>query len=146
MKHKYPILVSSNRQEVDFLVQKCWLPHGQKITLSIDSYQDGVLQGRIYSSDSREHHFDSLSRFLVIMETILEENPLPGCPSIPHTGCTRKGNCATFELQILFRQHSSWQGVIFWKEQRRRQNFRSVLELITLIGSALQLPDGREAV
>ena len=57
----------------------------------------------------------------------------------------RRGSRATFELQILFRQHTSWQGVLFWKEQHREQSFRSVLELILLMDSALREQEGLEA-
>ena len=48
------------------------------------------------------------------------------------------GNAATFEMRILFRQHASWQGELLWLEKNARQSFRSVLELITLMDSALR--------
>ena len=48
------------------------------------------------------------------------------------------GNAATFEMRILFRQHASWQGELLWLEKNTRQYFRSVLELITLLDSALR--------
>ena len=51
---------------------------------------------------------------------------------------SRKGRLATFELKILFRQHASWQGTIVWKEGRQEQSFRSVLELVHLMDSALR--------
>ena len=49
-----------------------------------------------------------------------------------------RGTAATFELRILFRQHASWQGELLWLERSDRQSFRSVLELITLMDSALR--------
>ena len=54
------------------------------------------------------------------------------------SGICRRGALATFELQILFRQHSSWQGVLIWREKKLEQSFRSVLELICLMDSALR--------
>jgi len=139
-------MIPSNRQEVAFLVQNLLLPQRQKTILCIDSYQNGVLQGRLYGPDSRARLFDSLSRFLVMMDTMLEEEFLPSYLPDSPSGSIPKGNRATFELQILFCQHSSWQGAILWKEQRRRQNFRSVLELISLLDSALYLPEEKDAV
>ena len=50
----------------------------------------------------------------------------------------RKGVKATWELQVLFRQHSGWQGVIIWRERKLEQSFRSVLELVMLMDSALR--------
>ena len=44
---------------------------------------------------------------------------------------------ATFELEIIFRQNASWQGSVTWLEGRKEQSFRSVLELILLMDSAL---------
>ena len=44
---------------------------------------------------------------------------------------------ATFKLEILFRQNASWQGNLIYAENNRSSSFRSVLELLTLIDSAL---------
>ena len=49
----------------------------------------------------------------------------------------RKGKLATFVVKVLFRQHTSWQGSITWLEEQSEQAFRSVLELILLMDSAL---------
>ena len=57
----------------------------------------------------------------------------------------RKGVKATFELQVLFRQHSSWQGILVWKERKAEQSFRSVLELVILLDSALRDMEGSAA-
>ena len=56
----------------------------------------------------------------------------------PASAPRKKGSGTTFELKILFRQHSSWQGILLWKEKRISHNFRSVLELVILIDSALR--------
>lgn len=42
---------------------------------------------------------------------------------------------------MIFRQHTSWQGVVIWLEQQMEQSFRSVLELILLMDSALRSRD-----
>lgn len=44
----------------------------------------------------------------------------------------------TFLVRIKFQQHSSWQGEVFWAEKKRKSCFRSELELIRLIDSALK--------
>ena len=54
----------------------------------------------------------------------------------------RRGSQATFEMQIIFRQHTRWQGIITWLEERMEQSFRSVLELILLMDSALRQAEG----
>ena len=44
---------------------------------------------------------------------------------------------ATFRVSVLFRQNASWQGTLLWTERAVDAQFRSVLELIRLLDSAL---------
>ena len=118
----------------------------------IDSYDDGVMTGRLYNSRLGEAEvFRSTIGFLTRMEQLLaiEDVPQPFnavrtfaptlslLPHLPEIAVPREGKLATMELHILFRQNASWQGSLHWLEGNREQHFRSVLELITLIDSAL---------
>ena len=44
----------------------------------------------------------------------------------------------SFLVQIHFQQKSTWQGTITWTERGHTQNFRSMLELIKLMDSAVK--------
>jgi hypothetical protein len=44
---------------------------------------------------------------------------------------------ASFKLNIMFRQNSSWQGGLVWIENHAESQFRSLLELIMLLDNAL---------
>jgi len=159
VKYGCVILIPSQQQEVRTLVQKLWIPESRKTMIYIDSYQEGIFRGRFSGPDGGIHVFQSLSQFLVMMEDMLELTGEPQSDTshrsfsefLPHTATgvhrsgVRRGKLATFELQILFRQHTSWQGMILWKEQHKQQSFRSVLELILLMDSALRGLEGREA-
>ena len=123
----------------------------------VDSYLSGVLQGRIYCPYQSADAFDSLAQFLLKMERHLNAQAFPQA----YTDVRRfspvwqnpehrtvplqpqKGMIATFQVQIHFRQHSSWQGTVLWKEHHTVQSFRSVLELILLMDSALQETERR---
>lgn len=140
-------------------MQNLWIPGNRRIILCIDSYEKGILQGRIYGHSPGKQPFDSLSQFLITMEQMLEVSKEPQADTIPRSFSAllpqnipssrqetiSRGNLATFELQILFRQHTSWQGIIYWRDQQQQQSFRSVLELILLLDSALRDSEGREA-
>ena len=140
------------------LVQKLWIPESRKTILCIDSYQDGILQGRFCGPEGSTQIFSSLTQFLVMMEQMLEQINEPQSDTLRRSFCSYllqpnpdvpfssvpRGSLATFELLILFRQHSSWQGILHWREQRREQSFRSVLELILLMDSALREKEGLE--
>jgi len=134
------------------MLQTVWAGENRRMTVCIDSYEDGVMKGRIRNAYQEMEHFESLMQFLMAVESILEDQQIPQSYTtlrkfsdlIPledgsvATNQIRKGARATFELQVLFRQHSSWQGVVLWREGRREQSFRSVLELVMLMDSALR--------
>lgn len=118
----------------------------------VDSYQDGVLKGR-FSNPYLEmpEEFSSLSDFLVKIECMLDTMRLPQSYAEPRTFRETSvsiqndpqvrllpGRKATFALSVRFRQHNSWQGHITWLDKNQRQNFRSALELIFLLDSALR--------
>lgn len=44
----------------------------------------------------------------------------------------------TFVINIIDTQHYSWQGEIIWTQTNKKEYFRSALELISLIDSALR--------
>ena len=121
----------------------------------VDSYHKGVPQGRFYNPYmSAEQSFQSLTQFLQAMESTLEMMdfpkaftatrtfaPLPGYTTGPPLSQCQPGAQATFAVKILFRQNASWQGSVTWLEGKREQSFRSVLELILLMSSALDYPE-----
>lgn len=128
-----------------------WIGEDRKYTICVDSYQDTVMKGRIQSPDRETEVFHSLSQFVVKMESFLDQAQTPQAFTKPRTfsrilhpeagsisHSTGKGAKMTFELHVIFRQHTSWQGVLVWKEKKLQHNFRSVLELILLMDSALR--------
>ena len=118
----------------------------------IDSYRDGVIAGRYYNPSCEGEAFQSLTQFLVKMEKMLDEMRFPQsftamrafgaspqkADSQPAEGQSQEGKLATFAVRILFRQNASWQGAVTWLENGSEEYFRSVLELIMLMNSAMQ--------
>lgn len=120
--------------------------------LCIDSYENRILKGRFSNSYYEDGvPFESTMDFLLKTESMLEEMNWPQSFSIRRsfqnteekpssavsTGSVKEGNVATFSLRILFRQNSSWQGALYWHNGKKEESFRSVLELLMLIDSAL---------
>ena len=132
-----------------------WVHESRRTVVCVDSYEDGVLKGRVYNAYAEPECFESLSQFLIKMESLLDELQQPQSATKPRSFATfvepmdyapplehiRRGAKATFEVQVIFRQHTSWQGVVIWLEQQMEQSFRSVLELILLMDSALRSRD-----
>lgn len=130
---------------------KSWNTESRTIMICVDSYERGILQGRIYNPIASEGKtFQSLSGFILEMEQILEGIEFPKSYTITRTFATpqeratpstdavfQEGALSTFALRILFRQNASWQGSVVWLEEKQEQSFRSVLELILLFDNAL---------
>jgi len=120
-------------------------------TLCVDSYENAEMKGRFYNRQGPEGvTFKSAAQFLIEMERTLDKMESPKAfneirrftPCVEHdTGPPeaefRPGDAATFQIRILFRQNASWQGSLIWMEGKQEQSFRSVLELLLLINSAM---------
>ena len=134
------------------MIQRIWRSENQRILICIDSYEQGNPQGRLYNSFTGDSCFHSLTQLLILTEEMLEEHQSPQSYTRSRSFSTlmeqvdtgsnsrlpRRGLAATFELRVIFRQHTSWQGVLVWLEQQQEQSFRSVLEMILLMDSALR--------
>ena len=120
--------------------------------LCIDSYDNKIMKGRAYNPAFEGGIvFNSTMELLTRMEKMLDETQQPQSfsdkrtfwtveakPEVEHSDNTNKtGKLATFALRIVFRQNSSWQGTIVWYNAKKEERFRSVLELLLLIDSAL---------
>lgn len=127
----------------------------------IDEYADGKLKGRLLSAYLPEPMY-----FQTMEEMLKKIDNLYDCLDFPQAYCdyrsfqktdseglihkkvellmvdnnlaNEKGKKATFIVQVKFRQNASWQGSITWADKNKSQNFRSALELIKLIDSALE--------
>lgn len=54
-----------------------------------------------------------------------------------------RGSKATFVVHVQYRQHATWQGTVVWAEENKSRRFRSALELLKLIDSALEEEDAK---
>lgn len=49
---------------------------------------------------------------------------------------SRNGSCLNLAVRVMFQANNTCQGVIYWKDMRQEQKFRSFLELIRMIDQA----------
>ena len=131
---------------------KQWGNEYRTTSVCIDSYENQVLAGRFYNRYYPEGvQFHSVMDFLLKMEEMLNQMNFPQAFSgvrtfskvadvvikESHEGKAPAGELATFALKVLFRQNTSWQGSVSWLEGGREESFRSVLELLFLLDSAV---------
>ena len=53
---------------------------------------------------------------------------------VEETSRARRG---TFVVRVLYQQNNTWQGEVLWAEQNEKQHFRSALELMKIMDSAI---------
>ena len=131
---------------------KMWENGYQTTMICVDSYNECVLEGRFYNQYCPDGiSFHGAIDLLKKMETILNEHKAvqsfsavrsfaekPAASVLTSSGEVNcKGKVATFVTKVLFRQNASWQGSVSWVEGRNEVPFRSVLELLLLIDSAI---------
>lgn len=120
--------------------------------ICVDGYENKALSGRFYNPYCEAgESFESLTQMLLKIDDMLNEMRLPQSFTAVRTFApgggdlskntpavaAHEGKLATFSVRILFRQNASWQGSVTWLEGGQEQSFRSVLELIFLMDSAL---------
>ena len=132
----------------------------QLIFISIDSYKNKTFVGKLWlGNENKEIHFCNLMQLLLNIDEMLDTidypeetvkckhfiNPsarnasIADAPTLAHEAPC--GALATFKLKVLFRQNASWQGTLTWLDNKQEQTFRSNLEMIMLMDSALSYAD-----
>lgn len=123
-------------------------------TVCIDRYEQRVLCGRLYHPCIKGcEPFRSAVEFLKRMEELLDgmrfpqsflanrvfRSPAELAGERLENAPLPKGGLATFDLKVLFRQNASWQGSVAWREGQSEESFRSVLELLLMMDSAVSV-------
>ena len=129
------------------------------ICICVDEYDAHRISGRIYrSGDETPVLFNEIGRLLIQTDKLLDEQQYPQPSTLSRsfakrtqsqtkakerksmskkTEVSEKGGKGTFVVQIQYRQHATWQGKVLWAEKNESMQFRSALELLKLIDSAL---------
>ncbi|MBR3705294.1 MAG: hypothetical protein IKM11_07405 [Oscillospiraceae bacterium] len=109
------------------------------IVLCVDTVENDAPTGRYYYSDlAEEYRFHSMDQFLLENDALLSGGTATNSPTARSSGeILLNGKIATFKLRILYRHNNDWQGSIMWLETRHEENFRSTLELLSIIHQAL---------
>ena len=69
--------MAKGKQEVMRMTDRVWFDESRKILVCVDSYDSGVLAGRLCNAARETEAFESLSQFLIKMENLLDEQQMP---------------------------------------------------------------------
>jgi hypothetical protein len=125
-------------------------------TITVYSYEGKTLRGTVSNPYFKKPAvFENAIQFVLLIDELQDTICFPresmktrsfSDPEEPKPVYERKTaeeagmigrSLASFKLNIMFRQNASWQGNIVWIDNRTESQFRSVLELIMLLDSAL---------
>lgn len=112
---------------------------GREAVVSVTHYEDGRLTGDLrHPRLNAREEIRSLSQMMLLLNSLLD---LEDCPNPPlplvKTECSGKEEIAVFRIQILFREHYTWQGRLIWQNENMEFVFHSALELIQLLDEIL---------
>lgn len=134
--------------------EKNWGRKYRNTVICIDSYDDGIPAGVILNPYlNQPKPFRGVIQLLKETDRMLSDMRMPQsftqprafAAPLPTEASTvvrseteqTSGKLATFSVSVLFRQNASWQGTVTWMDKNREESFRSVLELLLLMDSAL---------
>jgi hypothetical protein len=139
--------------EVTSMEQNRVRGNGYRTTIvCVDSYAGGLLSGRLHNPYwTGGKPFQGVLDLLAKLEELLDGMQLPQAFTAPRSFVPwterssqdtsaqgiPEGKKATFAIRILFRQNASWQGTLTWMEKGQEESFRSALELLLMMRSAL---------
>lgn len=110
----------------------------REAVVTVTSYEQGVLSGYMqHPRLERRAELKSLSQMLLILDELLD---LENCPNQPlpliYPECKEEG-ATVFRIQILFREHYTWQGRLVWQNENQETVFHSAIELLQLLDEIL---------
>ena len=136
-------------------IQASFVPRGRNVmTVRVTSYDKYVMKGYLYHAQSdRGIEFSSAVELLLQIEELMDQTNAPQRSEEPRSflnglagerpstearlGGEKVPALAVFQLNVMFRQNATWQGSLLWADEGMEAHFRSVLEVINLMNSAL---------
>ncbi len=126
--------------------------------ICVDEYNAGELKGRLYSNYYSEPIiFENVLQLVKKLDSLYDSYEYPQkttktrsfsddpgeaeisqavlATPFPQEG---RGKRATFHVKVIFRKNATWQGNVYWLDGNCEKSFRSALELLFLMESALR--------
>lgn len=111
----------------------------REAVVTVVSYHNGIMDGYLqHPRLGKRERIQSLSQLILLLNSLLDlesclNSPLP----LVKPECDGVKSMAVFNIQILFREHYTWQGRLIWEDEKKEIVFHSAIELIQLIDEIL---------
>ena len=130
----------SERDGGDMTLKGKLLPcHSREAVVAVQSYKNGVMDGWLqHPRLQQKEKLTSTAQLLLVLDDLMG---LESCPNRPlplvHSECDSLEELMVFRIQILFREHYTWQGKLIWLNENQEVVFHSALELLLLLDEIL---------
>lgn len=113
--------------------------NSREAVVTVISYENGIMRGFLqHPRLEKKEEIRSLSQMVLLLEDLLD---MESCPRSPFPFVSAEGSVqgsiAEFRIQILFREHYTWQGKLVWKNEGQEMVFRSTVELMRVLDEIL---------
>lgn len=111
----------------------------REAVITVLSYHNGIMDGYLqHPRLNGKEKIESLSQMVLLLNSLLDmENCLDSPLPLVRPECRSIESKAEFCIQILFREHYTWQGRLIWKREKQEYVFHSAIELIQLVDEIL---------
>ena len=111
----------------------------REAVVTVTSYANGVIEGCLqHPRLRRKERLQSLSQMILLLNSLLD---LENCPDAPLPLILQDSSAvegaAVFRIQVLFREHCTWQGRLIWQNENKEFVFRSAMELLQILDEVL---------
>lgn len=121
------------------LRDKMYPCQSREAVVMVQTYRNGIMDGYLQHPrlEGRER-VQSLSQMILLLNSLID---MEGCPNqslslVPQRD-QEKEKTKVFRIQILFREHYTWQGRLIWEDTDQEIVFHSAIELIQLLDEIL---------
>lgn len=113
--------------------------HSREAVITVQTYDKGIMSGCLqHPRLEKREEFQSLSQMVLLLNGLLDLENSPNHPlPLIYSECGDRESLAVFRIQILFREHYTWQGKLVWQNENQEVVFHSTLELLELLDEVL---------
>ena len=121
------------------LREKMFPCQSREAVVTIQFYRNGIMDGYLqHPRLAKREKVYSLSQIVLLLNSLLDLEDSMGSPlPLVHQDCNGLESIAVFRIQILFREHYTWQGRLVWQDEEKETVFHSCIELLQLIDEIL---------
>ncbi len=111
----------------------------REAVVTVLSYENGVLEGCLqHPRLEKSQKLKSVSQLVLLLDSLLDlEGSMNSPLSLVPRERSQAESKAVFRIQILFREHYTWQGRLIWENENQEIIFHSAIELIQLLDEIL---------